>query len=142
MNSGNTAIDLANCLISVIAKHINIKEYFSLGVIHHVNKSEKEIHTELKNIVIATTGDGLLWMERHRVYFALILLRSKWQSKTMSVPKFIKTYCCLHRVIKYFDMSTISKEKLNEALAILDMNQLKLLSWGGTRMSHFVTACK
>ena len=60
MNSGNTAVDLANCLISVIAKHINIKEYFNLGVIHHVNKNEKEIHIELKNIIIATTGDGLL----------------------------------------------------------------------------------
>ena len=39
-------------------------------------------------------------------------------------------------------MSTKTKQKLNEALAILQMNQLKLLSWGGTRMAHFATACK
>ena len=39
-------------------------------------------------------------------------------------------------------MSTKSKEKLNEALVILEMNQLKLLLWGGTSMAHFVTACK
>ena len=39
-------------------------------------------------------------------------------------------------------MRTKSKEKLNEALEILEMNQLKLLSCGGTRMAHLVTVCK
>ena len=39
-------------------------------------------------------------------------------------------------------MSTKSKEKLNETLEILEMNQLKLLSCGGTRMAHLVTVCK
>ena len=39
-------------------------------------------------------------------------------------------------------MSTKSKEKLNEALEILEMNQLKLLLRGRTSMAHFVTACK
>ena len=64
------------------------------------------------------------------------------KSKTMSVPKVVKTYDCLQRVIKHFKMSFKSKGKFNEALAILKMNQLKLLSWGGTRMAHFVAACK
>ena len=39
-------------------------------------------------------------------------------------------------------MSTKSKEKLNKALAMFEMNQMKLLSWGGTRIAHFATACK
>ena len=64
------------------------------------------------------------------------------KSKTMSVPKVVKAYGCLWRVMKHFEMSTKSKENLNEALAIHEMNQLKLLSWGVIRMAHFVTACK
>ena len=74
INGGHTVVDFVNCLISVIAKHINVKgsaykiqsylertdhdydsnvssqEYFQLGVIHHVNKNDKEIHIETKNI--------------------------------------------------------------------------------------------
>ena len=42
------------------------------------------------------------------------------------MPKVVKTYDCLRRVIKHFEISTKSKEKLNEALAILEMNQFKL----------------
>ena len=84
INGGHNAADLVNCLISVIAKHINIKgsayhkiqaylertdhdydsnvsppEYFKLGVIHHVNKNDKEIHTETKNMPIPNIGDGV-----------------------------------------------------------------------------------
>ena len=62
------------------------------------------------------------------------------KSKTMSVPEVAKTCACLHS--KDFEMSTKSNDKLNDALAILGMNQLKLLLWGGTGMAHFVTACK
>ena len=49
---------------------------------------------------------------------------------------------CLQRVIKHFEMSSKSKEKLDEAQAILEMNQLKLLWWCETRMAHFVTTGK
>ena len=82
-NGGDTALDLANFLTSVIANHVNIKgstyqkiqsylertdhnydsnvsppEYFKLGVIHHVNRNDKEIHIEMKNMPIANVGDG------------------------------------------------------------------------------------
>ena len=84
INGGHTAVGLANYLISVLAKHINIKgsvyqknqsylertdhdydsnvcppEYFRLGVIDHVNKNDKEIHIETKNMPVANTGDGI-----------------------------------------------------------------------------------
>ena len=68
-----------------------------------------------------------------------LVMKRMAKSKTMSVPEVVRTYDCLRRVIKHFEMSTKSKEKLNETLATLEMNQLKLLSWGGTRMTHFVT---
>ena len=57
----------------------------------------------------------------------------------MSVPVVVQTYDCLQAVIKNFKISTNGKN-LNEVLAILEMNQLKLLSWGGTRMGNAVTA--
>ena len=58
----------------------------------------------------------------------------------MSVPKVFKSYECLRRVIKFFEMSTKRKDKLNEAMTILEMNHLKLLSWCVNRMTHFVTS--
>ena len=61
-------------------------------------------------------------------------------SKTMSVPEVVVAYESLRPVIKHFEPSTKSKEKLDEAIAILDLQQIKLISWGGTRMAHFVTA--
>ena len=184
INGGHTAVDLANCLISVIAKHINIKgsayhkiqsyletthhdydsnvsptEYFKLGVIHYVNKNDKEIDIETKNMPIANTGDGIALNGGTSLLLCLcygfdapcyqcaahssdLVMKQMAKSKTMSVPEVVKTYDCLRRVSKHFEMSTKSEEKLNEALATFEMNQLKLLLWGGTRMAHFVSACK
>ena len=65
-----------------------------------------------------------------------LVMKRMTKSKTMSVPKVVKAYGCLWRVMKHFEMSTKSKENLNEALAIHEMNHLKLLSWGVTRMAH------
>ena len=61
--------------------------------------------------------------------------------KTMYVPEVVVAYESLRPVIKHFELSTKSKEKLDEAIAILDFQQIKLISWAGTRMAHFVTAC-
>ena len=71
-----------------------------------------------------------------------LVMKRMAKSKTMSVPEVVNICDCVRRVFKHFEMSTKSKEILIEALAILEMNQLKLLSWGGTRMAHFVTTCK
>ena len=175
INGGHAAVDVANCLISVIAKHITIKgsaykiqsyleridhdydlnvsplEDFKLGVMHHVNKN-KENCIETKNMPINNTSDGvalngrisrLLCLDAPCCHYAAhnsdLVMKRMVKSKTLSVGK---TCDFLQRVIKLFEMSTKSKANMNEALAVLEMNQLKLISWGGTRMAYFVTACK
>ena len=63
-------------------------------------------------------------------------------SQAMSVPEVVTAYEALRPVIKHFEQSTKSKEKLDAAISILDLKQIKLISWGGTKMAHFVSACK
>ena len=108
-------------MISVIAKYINIKgsayhkiqsylertdhdydsnvsslEYFQLGVIHHVNKNDKEIHIETKNIRLAKTGDGFTLNGRTSrldapcYHCAVHSCDLVMKSNTMSVPKLSK----------------------------------------------------
>ena len=138
IKSGHTTVDLVNCLISVIAKHINIKgsayhkiqsylertdhdydsnvssqEYFQLGVIHHVNKNDKEIHIETKNIWTANTGDGFALNGRtsrldapcyhYAVHSSDIVMKRMAKSNTMSVPKLSKL------MIAYEELLNISK---------------------------------
>ena len=97
INGGHTVVDFVNCLISVIAKHINVKgsayhkiqsylertdhdydsnislqEYFKLRVIHYVNKNDKKNPIEMKNMSIANTGDGVAL--NGRAPFTLLVL--------------------------------------------------------------------
>ena len=143
----------------IIIRMFLLRDISNLRVIHHVNKNNKEIHVDTTNIPIANTGNGVtlngrtscllcLWYgldapcyhcAAHSSYLVM-----KWMSepRIMSVLEVVKTYDCLGRLLKHFKMCTKRKEKLNEALAILEINRLKLLSWGGTRMAHFFTGCK
>ena len=139
--------------------NVSPQGYFKLRVIHHVNKNNKEIHVDMTNMPIANTGNGIALNGRAScllcLWYALdatcyhcaahssdLVMKGMLEPRIMSVLEVVKTYDCLGRLIKHFKMSTKRKEKLNEALAILEINRLKLLSWCGTRMAHFVTACK
>ena len=62
-------------------------------------------------------------------------------SKTMNVPEVTVVYECLRTVIKHFEQSIKNKETLDQAMEILDMTPLHLLSWCQTRMAHFLKSC-
>ena len=62
-------------------------------------------------------------------------------SKTMNVGEVTTCYETLRTVIKHFESSVKNKELLDEAMAILEMTPLHLLSWCQTRMSHFLKSC-
>ena len=52
-----------------------------------------------------------------------------------------KLYETLRSVVKHFYFSGKSKEILDNAMAILELQPMKLVSWCGTRMCHFLDAC-
>ena len=60
----------------------------------------------------------------------------------MNVPEVTTLYECLRTVIKHFECSIKNKELLDEAMEILELTPLHLLSWCQTRMGHFLKACK
>ena len=59
----------------------------------------------------------------------------------MSVPEVVAAYEALRPIIKHFELSTKSKEQLDACIKILNLRQIHLISWSGTRMAHFVSAC-
>ena len=46
------------------------------------------------------------------------------------------------KVLKHFSKSSKSSELLTEALDALELNQVHLMNWGGTRMAGFLDACR
>ena len=58
------------------------------------------------------------------------------------VSEVVTAYQALKPVVKHFERSTKSKEKLDTAMENLNLKWMRLISWGGTRMAHFVTACQ
>ena len=112
------------------------------------------IYIRVKNMPIAITGDGVYnnnmasrllctcySLNSPNCHFADLVMKRMATSKTMSVPEVVTCYDFLRPIIKYFEKSTKSKDKLDEAIAILDLKQINLISWIGTRMAHFVYEC-
>ena len=60
----------------------------------------------------------------------------------MNVAKVSMLYECLRTVVKHFESSIKNKELLDEAMEILELQPLHLISWCETRMGHFLKACK
>ena len=133
-------------------------DFFKLGKIIQVNREEMEIHIKLDNTPIANTGDGvasngkasrLLYLcygfatpSYHcATHSADLVVKRMAKSKTMSVPEVASAYNALKPVVKHFQFSSKSKERLDKAMKILDLTPMNLISWGGTRMCHFMTAC-
>ena len=98
---------------------------------------------------VANTGDGVFsnmkavrllvlcyglerlhfWCATHRTD---LVFKRMVTSKTTYVPQVVTTYDALRPVVKYFEKSTNSKDILNKSTSILDLKQMKLISWGGT----------
>ena len=133
-------------------------EFFRLGKILRIDQESKEIHIKAENTPIANTGDGVASNGKaSRILCCCygfgtpsyhcschsvdLVIKRMAKSKTMSVPEVVETYNHLRPIIKHFQNSTKSKERLDKALEILHLNKLNLISWGGTRMCHFMTAC-
>ena len=47
----------------------------------------------------------------------------------------------LRALLKHFSSSPKSTDALNEALSVLEMNNIQVLNWGSTRMSGLMDAC-
>ena len=59
----------------------------------------------------------------------------------MCVQEATTLYTTLRTITEYFEASVKNKEILDASMQILDMNALHLISWGQTRMGHFLKAC-
>ena len=60
----------------------------------------------------------------------------------MIVAEVSMLFECLRAVVKHFESSIKNKELLDEAMEILELQPLHLISWRQTRMGHFLKACK
>ena len=134
--------------------------YFKLGKIIHVDNDEMVIEIELaENLPVANTGDGVsVNVKAARILLQLYSFNSPdfrcsthiaggtvkrlATSKTMNVPEITIVYENVRTITKHFECSIKNKEALDEAMEILDLQPLHLISWCQTRMAHFLTACK
>ena len=132
--------------------------YFKLGTVQKVDFEQKKIFIDLKNMPVANTGDGVAsnvkasrllsrcyGLQTPSYHCAThgtdLVLKRMATFKAKSIPEVVTAYEALRPVVKHFEKSTKSKQKLDEAIGILDLQKIKLINWGGTRMAHFVTAC-
>ena len=60
----------------------------------------------------------------------------------MIVAEVSMLFECLRAVVKHFESSIKNKELLDEAMEILELQPLHLISWCQTRIGHFLKACK
>ena len=134
-------------------------EFFKLGTVKSVNQADKEIHIQLSDMPVANNGDGVATngkaarllsvcyvLDSPSVHCAAhgsdLVMKRMATSKTMSVSEVVAAYEALRPVIKHFELSTKNKEKLDASISMLHLQQIHLISWSGTRMTHFVTACR
>ena len=64
------------------------------------------------------------------------------KSESMSVEEVKSLYLSLRSVVKHFHCSVKSKELLDKALEMIEIEKgIHLISWCSTRIGHFLTAC-
>ena len=63
-------------------------------------------------------------------------------SKTMSVQDVVEYATKIRPILKYFKNSGKSLSLLNDALKLLEMKEMKALTWCPTRMGYLLTASK
>ena len=69
-------------------------------------------------------------------------IRRTATSETMFDENVKKWYNSLIKVLRYFSKSPKSTEMVNRALSALELNNVHMLVWGGTRMGEFLDGCK
>ena len=69
-------------------------------------------------------------------------IRCLCTSKTICQSDAQALYENLRKVLKHFSKSPKSSEVLTEALDALELNQIHLMNWGGTRMAGFLDTCQ
>ena len=134
--------------------------YFKLGKVKYVDVESKTIHNDMyKNLPVGNCGDGVsvngkvarLLAELYGMFCSDFkcsahvvdgTLKRLAQSETMCVDQVKSLYEALRSVVKHFQSSVKSKEKLDEAMQMLEMRKgVHLISWCATRMAHFLTTC-
>ena len=68
-------------------------------------------------------------------------IRRTATSETMCDENVKSLYNNLVKVLGHYSMSCKSTELLNNSLTALEMNNIHMLVWGGTRMSGFLDGC-
>ena len=69
-------------------------------------------------------------------------IRRAATSETMCDDNIKKLYNALLKVLKHFSKSPKSTELLNDALTLLELNNVHMLVWAGTRMYGFLDGCR
>ena len=152
------------------AQHSSIKKdtiipipphYFRISTLKGIDHSEHIIYLEISpsNVPTAICGDrcatnvksNRLITEWYGItspeadcssHAASGTIRRTCTSATMSDPDAVTIYKALRKILKHFSQSPKSTELLNKALDALELNNIHMLVWGGTRMAGFLDACK
>ena len=69
-------------------------------------------------------------------------IRRMSTSKTMQVEAVVKFAEGIRPVLRHFQLSGKSSSLLNDALLIMEMKQLKTITWSPTRMGNIITSSK
>ena len=131
--------------------------YFKLGTVLYVNDNEIRIKMSTK-LPIGNCGDGVSVNQKAArilkdVYGMSTLdfrcsshatdgsLKRIAKSESMSVEEVKSLYLSLRSVVKHFHCSVKSKELLDKALEMVEIEKgIHLISWCSTRIGHFLTA--
>ena len=135
-------------------------QYFKMTKLEHLTSEEKTIKliAVMPSIPVANCGDGVstnlkagriisedmgwpISSNRCASHSCDGTLKRIVTSKTMNVAEVVSCYEALRFVIQHFKQSIKDKDILEESMKILNMTPVRLWTWGGTRMGHFLTAC-
>ena len=136
-------------------------QYFKMTKLEHLDNDEKTIKliAVMPSIPVGNCGDGVStnlkagriiseemgWpipSNRCSSHSCDGTLKRIATSKTMNVAEVVSCYEALRAVIQHFKQSIKDKDVLEESMKILNMTPVRLWTWGGTRMGHFLTACQ
>ena len=135
-----------------------LQSYFKLGTVLHVN--DNEIHLKMSTkLPIGNCSDGVSANQKaarilKEIYGMSKLdfrcssyasdgsLKHNANPESMSIDKVKSLYLSLWSVVKHFHCSAKSKELLDKALEMVEMERgVHLISWCATIMGHFLTVC-
>ena len=136
-------------------------KYFNIASLKGIDHTEKTIYLEIspENVPTSICGDSCKTnLKANRLvtewyglkspqadcssHAASGTIRRTCTSVTMCDPDATALYNSLRKVLRHFSMSAKSTELLNNALHVLEQNDIHMLVWGGTRMAGFLDGCK